>query len=255
MPFDPSSLGSPRTDLGGDIVTINSADDFRPQFARRGGVGRKKQRTTIEIVSEPLLHDFDPLMLGGKPAKAIKESLERGIKAISEVASRATLERRKRARRHLEGSRSPQQESFRRRGARYNNSYEKRYSGGRIGTKMPDQTVRLFNDSNRLSEGLFVRQNPEDRAYTVNVPANRFTPEEFPGGRFDWMLEKLRSLVPALQDARRLLADPEVRRAIDESISDLITKAQARQAGKLRQLHAARKRAVLGLIRGFLGAG
>lgn len=233
-----------------DVVILNDAGEFSPKLAERRGRGRSKSRRTIEIVSEPLLHDFDANMLGVKPSEAIKNAISAGIKAVSAVASAATLRRRERAKRRLSGAPSPRQESFRRRGAPYDGSYEQRYAGGRIGLKMPGQTVRLFNDSGRLADGLAVRQNPTDATFTVNVPANRLDPSEFnPTGLFNRMIDKLRQYVPILSDARKLLEDPKVREAINESIRDMILKGDSRDQKKLEAAAAARKRAIMAILR------
>lgn len=240
MPFD----SSPRTDLGGDVVIINEPPgSYAPAFARRGAVSRGKERTTIEIISEPLLFDLDELALGQKPALAIQDALKRGVQAITEFASAATIARRKAA---ADNPNTP--------------SVARRYSGGRTGFKPPNQTARLFNDSGRLAEGFFVRENKEDRAWTVNTPANRLDPSTFTGSGFERMLDRLRSLVPILQDARALLADKGFNAAVSEAVKDLVTRGEAASDAstvrKLQQLAAARKRlarAALAAARAVLG--
>lgn len=234
-----------------DIVVINEAGAFSAKVTERVGKGRSKARRTIEIESEPLLHDFDDYALGVKPSEAIGNAISLTIKGITEIASIATLRRRERAKRRMEGQLSQKQQSYRRRGAQYQGSYDRQYSGGRMGTMLPGQTVRLFNDSGRMAEGVFVRENKTDNSWTVNVPANRLDPQDFQPGRFDWMLNKLREKVPFLNDVRKLLTDPKVRTAINESINDMIMKGDSRSRAKLEALAKARKRAVLALIRGF----
>ena len=232
-----------------DIIVLNDAGELAAKFAQRQGSGRSKARRTIEVESEPLLHDFNEDMLGVKPAEAIRNAISAGIKAVAAVASVGTLRRRARAKRRMSGAPSPHQEAYRRRGAGYAGAYEDRYSGGRIGTLMPGQTVRLFNDSGRFADGLSVRQNPTDKVFTVNVPANRLDPSEFKPGLFDLMLIKLRQHVPVLGDLRKLLEDPKVREAINESIGDLITKADDKSRAKLEAMAAARRRAVLAILK------
>lgn len=224
--FDPSS----------DIVIINETPrEFDPKFARRRGAGRSKQRTTIEIQSEGLLHDFDENMLGAKPAEAIRDAITNGIKAITEIAAPATLAKRQAAAKAFSAGKA---------------WALRQYSGGRTGPTPPNQTPRAFNDSGRLAGGIFVRQNPTDKTYTVNVTANRFDPADFGPGRFQAMLDKLRSLVPVIGDGQRLLADDKVRTAINESIRDLITKAAPGvDAARLKALAAARKRVVMQIVR------
>ena len=236
MPFDPSSYGRPRFDPDSDIEVINDGGPFGATVAARGKRTRGKQRYTIEIESQPLLHHFDEHMLGAEPAQAIKEALIEAIKGITAQASAATIRRREQAARALE------------RGARW---ATKRYSGGRTGTKPPNQSDRLFNDSGRFAEGLHVQQNKTDRTFTVNVPVNRLNREQF-GRGFDAMIQKLRDLVPALADMRKLLDDPRVSEAIDRSIDNLITKADSNSRHKLEALAKARKQALLAIARGVV---
>ena len=236
-----------------NVVILNDGEYYSAKFAER--TGGKKARRTIEVRSEPLLMDFDETALGAKPAQAIMEVIRDGIKGIMQVASQATLERRDRAKRRITGALSDRQDGFRRRGKHYAGSYEDRYTGGRTGVTIPAQTVRLFNDSNRLANGLAVRQNPQDKTYTINVPINRLDPSEFKPGMFDLMLNRLRALVPELADARRLITHPKVREAIEQSIQDMIMKAEMRQRGLLLARAAARRQAIMALIRGFLATG
>lgn len=238
MPFDPASLGSPRTDLGGDIVVINDVpDQFAARFGRRGASSRGKQRTSIEIVSEPLLHDFDENVLGAEPSEAIRALLEKQTKAVTEFASEATQAMRAKAEKAFNA------------GASW---AVKRYSGGRTGAKPPNQTKRKLNDSGRLAEGYFVRENKEDRAWTVNVTANRLTPETF-GARFEWFLSELRRLVPAIGDSREIGKDAGFQTAVSRSIATLITKGElagdSARVQKLAALASARKRALMAAFR------
>ena len=185
-----------------------------------------------------MLFDLDELVLGAKPAEAIRAHLERAIKSISEFASDATQAMRKKAAGAFAS------------GATW---ALKRYSGGRTGAKPPNQTARLFNDSGRLAEGWFVRENKEDRGWTVNVPANRLDPSTFTGEGFQRMLDKLRSLVPVLQDVRELNRDDVFNRTVSESVRDIATKGEmggnAATVAKLKQLAAARKAARLAFVR------
>jgi hypothetical protein len=212
-------------------------EGLTPLVARRGAGTRGKQRTTVEIVSEPLLHDFDENVLGAEPAVAIRDLLERETKNVEEPASKATLAIRAKSARALEA------------GASW---AKRRYSGGRTGTKPPNQTIRKLNDSGRLAEGWFVRENKEDRAWTVNVPANRLSPEVF-GARWEWFLGELRRLVKPIGDVRAIGADKGFQSAVTKSIAGLIIKGELRgdsvSVRKLQQLSKARKQALLAAIR------
>jgi hypothetical protein len=229
--------------MGGDVVIINEPPgSYAPAFARRGAQSRGKERTTIEIVSEPLLMDLDELALGAGPADAVRDRLSKDTKAITgdaqsggSTAAPSTLARRKAA---ADNPAAP--------------ANRKRYSGGRTGFKAPNQTVRLFNDSGRLADGWFVRENKEDRAWTVNAPANRLDPTTF-GPGFDAMLERFRALMPVLKDSRALLSDSGFSAAVSKALSDLVTKGElakdAASVARLRALAAARKRAALAALK------
>lgn len=236
-----------------NVVIINDAEYHSAKFAER--TGGKKARRTIEVRSQPLLMDFDETALGAKPAEAIKEALKASIKGILAVAAQATLERRARAKKRLSGGITERQDAYRRRGKHYQGSYEKRYTGGRMGPMMPGQTVRVFNDSGRLAEGLAVRQNVQDKSFTINVPINRLDPSEFKPGLFDQMLNRLRSLVPELADGRRLLMNAKVRQALDQSIQDAIMKADMKNRGLLLARAAKRRQAIMMLIRALAATG
>jgi len=238
VPFDPSDLGSPRLDLGGDVVVINDVPDgLTPLFARRGKVTRGKERTTVEIVSEPLLHDFDENVLGAEPANAIRDLLERETKGVDEFASDTTQAMRAKAEVAFQA------------GAPW---AKRRYSGGRTGAKPPNQTKRKLNDSGRLAEGWFVRENKEDATWTVNVPANRLTPEAF-GAKWEWFLGELRRLIAPLRDVRAIAEDQGFQQAVSRSIASLIEKGELRgdsvAVRKLAALQGARKRALLAAAR------
>lgn len=229
------------TALGGDVEIINEAGPFAPSIARRGQGTRGKQRTSIEIISEPVLMDLDSLALGAKPAEAIRAELEKDTKNISELASPATIARRRAAAENQSAT-----------------STQRRYGGGRIGFKAPNLTPRLFNDSGRLAEGWFVRENKSDESWTVNSPANRLDPSTFGAAAFQAMLDKLRSLMPILQDMRELFNRPAFNAAVAESVRDMVTKGEmngdAQSIAKLKQLAAARKRAALAFVRAARGA-
>ena len=175
------------------------------------------------------------------PTEAIRDKLSRDTKAIAEVASPATLARRKLA---AENPSAPW--------------VQRKYGGGRTGFKAPDQTVRLFNDSGRLADGFFVRDNKEDGSFTVNVPKNRFDPSTFDGAGFERMLERFRSLMPVLQDSRALLSDPAFNTAVTKAVAGIVNKGEmgddAATVSRLRALSAARKRAALAALNALRGA-
>lgn len=185
------------------VIVIN--EGFTERERTNLSTGAVKSRVTMTIDSQPILHDLNEEKLGEGPARAIAAAIRAGIKNITELAKGATLEKRKRAKEEL---------------ARGVRSALQRYSGGRTGTKEPSGSVRLFNDSGRLADGLEVRQNTAEGNWTINVPANRLDPSTFKNrGDFVAMLTRLRELVPALRDPTSI---PEVKRAIERGIRDLL---------------------------------
>lgn len=205
----------------------------RVSVRRRTTSRGTKDRYTIDIKAEPIVHVFDDTALGAEPAEAIREVIEKAVKDIGEFASGATQEFRRRAELAFQS------------GAPW---AQKRYAGGRIGAKPPNQTKRLFNDSNRLSEGLFVRQNPAERSFAINAPANRLKEPQ--------LIERLLDLVPILKQPARIAADENVRRAVLEAKRDMIQRATGIADAKRRQLRMAQlnaAKALLGLGRSFVG--
>ena len=204
-------------------------------FTKRTGTTssgkERKPRYTIEVRSQPLLMDFDEMLLGEKPAEALKGVIQDQINAITEKASAATLARRARSAGEFRAGLP---------------SATKRYSGGRMGPMAPNQRDTLFNDSGRMREGIFVRQNPTDKTFTINLPANRDFAQDVA------MFEKFRALVPALDPAKAAQL-PAVKAAIEGAIGGMIQKAENETAAKLKLLAQARKRALLAAGRALLG--
>jgi hypothetical protein len=191
---------------------------------RRTTSSGTKSRFTISIKADVIPHVFDAQQLGRGPAEAIAAAITRGIKGIGEFASLATQKHRATAARSLAA------------GAEWAVA---RYSGGRTGMKQPNQTKRLFNDSERLAEGIFA-QAVGDESWTVNVPANRFDPSTFGGGvpAMQAMVERLQALVPALRDGNGLANDPEVKKAVSDSIYGIIAKAKGQNRALRRELNS-----------------
>ena len=207
-----------------DVIVINEGFQER---RRTTGAGTKS-RYTLTVTAEPIIHDFSEEKLGQGPAEAIRDAIIKQIKAIGEVANLATIKRRKQATDAL---------------ARGVSSAVKRYSGGRTGTKAPSGSVRLFNDSGRLADGIFVRQNTEEKNWTINVPANRLDPSTFKNqGDFVSMVNRLRSYVPVLANP---FSDRDVAKAIENGMSEVLI----RVLQKGEDLRAARAKAAMGLIK------
>lgn len=237
MPFQP--------DAASDVEVINAWNEGDTTLAaRRGTLASGKQRKvrySIEIRSEPLLLNLNELDLGGQLAATWAERIRDQIHGIAVPASKATQAMRAKAEAAFSA------------GASW---ALKRYAGGRIGPMAPNQTDKLFNDSGRLAKGVHLRQNLTDASYTLNVPANRLNREQF-GQGYDAMVGKLVELVPML-DPKRAIGDPQIERAIKESVDSMFEKlqsnAEAQLARGLQKLRAARTKLLRQLGRLALGA-
>ncbi len=229
--------------LGAPTLTDRGEPDIF--FAKRGGVtptGKaRKPRYTIEIRSEPVLLDLNDEMLGQETAVAIRDLISEQIRHITEPVKAATVRFRAKAKRSYDAGASWAQ---------------KRYSGGRIGPKPPDpNSRRKFNDSGRLAEGVFVRPNPKDKVFTVNLPTNRFNPEvSGVGVVLEWFSD-LRRLVPAL-DPRKAVTYQPVQAAVKRDLDDMVVKAESAHAAKLKRLAMLRKqtlkRAAMALLQALV---
>lgn len=217
-----------------ETIIINDYGPNSTAIRRRTSAkGKVSQRTSINIKSEPLVHTFDDVALGSGPAEAIRDAFEAAIKGITDFAKPSTIARRNYARQALAAGTAGK-------------TITKRYSGGKIGLKPPTTSARLFNDSNRLSEGLFVRQNPREKSWTTNVPANRFTDEtrHLVGQLFDLIGSKI--------SPKALLANPRVNKEIKASLNLILVKAKNEQDAKRKALTQAKinaAKALLGFVR------
>lgn len=182
-----------------------------------------KDRFSVSIRSEPILHAFDNLPLGRGPAEAIADVLRDKIGGVAATASPSTLLYRRRARDAFE------------RGAKW---ARKRYAGGRTGAMPPGQTDRLFSDSGRLAKTIAVRENKVEGTWTVNVAANRFSTQTFTEQDLSRMVERLRQFVPELGDARKLATHREVNEAVARSLDQMLRKARMINAQSKQRLRA-----------------
>lgn len=189
-----------------DVFIIGEGLSERARTTSKG----TKSRFTLSVRVDPVIVNLNELALGAGPAEALRKAISDGIKAISETASPATLLKRKYAETAIQA------------GKRW---ATKRYAGGKMGGMAPNSSDKLFNDSGRLAAGVFVRQNPKEGSWTVNVPANRLDPSEFKDrGVFAGMVQRLRNLVPVLRDPTQ---SPHVRQAIQKTMEQMLVEAKA----------------------------
>lgn len=229
-----------------DVIALNDYTQERRRTTSKG----TKSRYTITVDAQPILHDFSETSLGAGPAQAIQAAIIRQIKAISEVAKPATIARRSRAKRLLESgviednkasgntwtAKKWIAEGFKGKIGEGHATIA-RYSGGRTGAKFPTGSVRLFNDSGRLAEGILVQQNTVEKNWTINVTANRLDPSTFGSqSAFLAMVARLRALVPVLANP---LTDRDVVTAIEDGIiGGRDGRADGDRAAMIRKLEA-----------------
>jgi hypothetical protein len=223
-----------------DVEILGAYNRDGTYFTERRGTlasgKRRSPRYAIEIRSQPLLHNFDDMMLGAGPANKLAEVIQAQGRGIAEHASESTQEKRRLAQIAMASGRASKW-------------LMERYAGGRIGALPPNQTQFKFNDSGRLWKSIAVRQNKTDRTFTVNVAANRLRPEKFESGAYSFqnMMADLVRLVPALNPANAA-KNRDIENSIRDSIRDMIQKAEDVQAAKLKQLAMARRQAALQLL-------
>ena len=224
-----------------DVVVLNDygltrRDRTTTKFDEQTGdiVSRKtKSRFSINIESEPVLHDFNAIRLGREVNETIRDVLARQLATNTHTVSPNTLAYRKYAK-----------EAYKR-GSEW---AMERYSGGRTGPTPPRDGERVGHFSGRLADTLHVRQNPKEGAWTVNVAANRLTPDTSrTDGQYMRMVERIQKAVPELGNPAALMVHREVRDEIEATISAMIAVATA----KNKALRARLMREVLGLWRRF----
>lgn len=220
------------------VIVTNQG--FTTRTSRTG-----KQRVTIDVQSEPLVHNLDPRELGAGPAEALAELIRSDIAGISAQASPATIAARQRAARAFSGAVDPK------RGKRSGSvGVNRRYAGGRTGALPPNQSDRLFNDSGRLVKSIVARA-VKDGLYVINVAANRFDTQTLsPGphgssqGALDFILTKLKEHVRFFAEPKSINDDLRWRRALKDAAAGMIQKQRAR----IDELKEQRARAVLRLV-------
>lgn len=211
-----------------ETIVLN---DYGLTERRRTTSKGTKSRYTIQIRSEPLIHNFSALELGRGPAEAMKDEIIKQINKVTEVASKGTIAKREHAERILAGAPIGKNGKVSTKGASAA-SVIKRYSGGRTGLTPPNQTKYLFRDSGRLANITIMpnRAYSDDAVWEVNVPANRLDPTTFGDmAQYKAMVARLQQLVPALGgDTASLMESDKVDKALRESIELCLGQAIAK---------------------------
>lgn len=209
-----------------DIHVLGAATLNERIRTNKRGVSRS--RFTIDIEGESLGISLDPAAYGKPVAEAIAALFKERIRSIAAVAKPATIHAREVARRAV---------------ARGELWAMRRYSGGKIGTREPGQSNRLFNDSGRFAESFVVGARPGDEGFTVNVAANRLSPDTLNnGGRaaLERIWQRLAQLVPELGDVSLLMSSVPIRRAISQAVKDNVQRVADVRADRVRQVVSAR---------------
>lgn len=175
---------------------------------------RGRARMSIQIQSEPLVHNFDELALGHGPAQAAAKALADKVRKIGEPVRESTQLTRK------------YQENAYQRGEAW---VRRRFGGPKMGPRAPDAGKReYFNHSGTFADSIVGTENRTEKAWTVNVAASRLDPRTSRSvSEFKFITDSLRRLVPEMDDPRLLAELPEVQAAVSKSIEDLITVASA----------------------------
>ena len=175
------------------VIVIN-----RGMETRRSTSG--KIRRSIRIDADVMTIDMDPKTLGKPIADGIANHYRQAVRAISGTVSAATLKyREKAAKAFAEGKPWA----------------VRRYAGGRIGAKPPNQSAELFNDSGRFADSIVANAN-SDGAWRVNVAANRLDDSS---GNPDRIWNRLVSLVPEFANVALLFESNAIMRQLVERVS------------------------------------
>lgn len=185
---------------------------------RRSGA----KHVTIDVKSEVIAVNLNPLELGRPVAEAIAQVIREGIQSITAPAAEATVLKRKYAKTALASGKG---------------WAVRRYTGGRTGKMEPDAAMgsRLFNDSGRLAKTIAAGPTSEGD-WKINTAVNRLDAATFGPGQFEIMIERLVQHVPVLRDPTRLGDTPEVRAALEKTAERAVMKKDHAAAEALAQI-------------------
>jgi hypothetical protein len=149
-------------------------------------------RVRITFTAEPLEVELDAAAIVSGPARALRDAIAEGIRAIAVSIAPATKVYREKAARALK------------RGAPW--------AVARFGTRTPGASDRLFNDSGALADSLSVDQ--DGKGYDVGTTRDL----EPPGAGS--LYERLIQLVPALRDP---FSSSRVNRALESAFDAMFS--------------------------------
>ena len=214
-----------------DVVILNNIATGPTR--RESSTGRV--RYTVDVKSEPLIHNFNAKQLAEGPALAIALLLREKVQAIGAVPSVATQRARVVAAKAYNA------------GAAWT---RKQYAGGKTGGLPPNQSNRVGTDSGRFAKS--ISAGAVSDGWVVNVAANRLDPTTLNGGEAGlqrWWTQ-LNQYVPEFANTRLLFENEKVTNAVQQSLESLIVKAKETRD----QLTQARAQAALRVASQFLQA-
>ena len=230
-----------------DLIAINLPPDVRQRSRFLAG-GRLQRRYTLEIETEPVLHNLNERDLGRGPAEKIAELAGKNLRAAGRACSAVTQRFRQSAYARLMGDMGGAlnragKESKRAASAETQDYLRQRYDGGRIGFTPPDPNSTQYGvDSGRLADNMFARINETGRihdpdavtrlssqrsTWTINVPANRLRRDLWMGAqaKFDEWLTQFREMV----NLSGIVASPEFNHELALGLERAIGTLQAEQ--------------------------
>ena len=200
----------------------------------------------VDLKVDNLIVDMRNKELNRDLGELIRETMFKQLNASKETVAPETVERRLRAARQR---------------GKPTRSFQKRYAGGRIGFKAPQEDYERFGtrpdkwgvDSGRLLRHMAVRlrkRSGGESVATINVPVNRLEPVAF-GRGFRAFMAKLKTVMPILEGDIPPRDRPEWRRRIEAMTDGIISNNEKLWLRKKRDLRRAQIAAIRALG-GFL---
>lgn len=189
--------------------------------------GATRSRVTVDISGESIGIGLDPRAYGAPVAQAIADLFRERIRMIAETVSPATKRAREAAAKAFAAGKS---------------WAVKRYAGGKLGAKAPNQSDRKFNDSGRMADSIVATAREGEKDFVINMAANRLNPETVNGGMagLEKIWAELVRLVPELGNPRLLMDNVKVRRSVNEAVNENVFKTASDRVDRVRQLVQAR---------------
>lgn len=180
--------------------------------------GTKRKNFRLDIKSDAMLVNTDAREANRAFGSQLQKILATQIENVRATASKATVERRRRA--YRDGN---------------SRSYRKHYAGGRTGETRPSNlSTRLLNDSGRLKlTTVRPRRSSSDQSTaTINFTANRLHPDIV--GDFGRIMQTLRAHVPMMAGK----ADPKTQGSLVDALEELMANSVATSEEQMRKARA-----------------